>query len=126
MRWFRPDEYRCRCGRSTCEAPMELAGVMQSRLDALREVYGQPIVLTSGLRCSTWNTHVGGVKNSAHLSGEAVDIACGEGMTRRVLVQLAMAAADKDGTWWFPLVEVSKSHIHIETVPRPNPLLVLE
>lgn len=98
---------------------------MQRRLDWLRDDYGSAIVLTSGLRCSDWNHHWGGVAKSAHLSGEAVDIACGEGASRRRLVQLAMAAKEADGAYWFPLVEIGRAHVHLETPYRPAPVLIL-
>ena len=43
-------------------------------LQPLREAYGKPIVVTSGYRPTALNSAVGGVKNSQHLTGEAVDI----------------------------------------------------
>lgn len=46
-------------------------------LDPLREAYGKPIIVNSGYRCPELNKAVGGVKNSQHLTGEAVDITVG-------------------------------------------------
>ena len=43
-------------------------------LDPLREVYGKPIVVTSGYRCDELNKAVGGAKNSHHRFGMAADI----------------------------------------------------
>lgn len=43
-------------------------------LDPLRRVYGSPISITSGYRCSKLNEAVGGVKNSWHTKGNAADI----------------------------------------------------
>lgn len=45
-------------------------------LDYLRSCYGRPIVINSGYRCPALNSAVGGVKNSKHLQGLAVDIRC--------------------------------------------------
>lgn len=45
-------------------------------LDNLRRLYGRPIVITSGYRSPALNDAVGGVKNSRHLQGLAVDIRC--------------------------------------------------
>ena len=43
-------------------------------LDPMREAWGGPLVVTSGYRCPALNKAVGGVSNSAHLSGYAADI----------------------------------------------------
>lgn len=43
-------------------------------LDPLRDAYGQPIIVTSGFRCSKLNKAVGGTKTSQHMLGEAADI----------------------------------------------------
>lgn len=43
-------------------------------LDPMREAWGGPLVVTSGYRCKALNKAVGGVDNSAHLSGYAADI----------------------------------------------------
>lgn len=44
------------------------------QLEQLRELYGKPIVITSGYRCPELNKAVGGKANSQHLRGEAVDL----------------------------------------------------
>lgn len=51
-----------------------LRRLVASILDPLREEYGFPIVINSGYRCQKLNKIVGGVKNSAHIDGRAVDI----------------------------------------------------
>lgn len=43
-------------------------------LNPLRAEWGSAIVITSGYRCPVLNQAVGGVKTSAHLRGEAVDL----------------------------------------------------
>lgn len=44
------------------------------KLDRARELFGSPLVITSGYRDPNHNDSVGGVKDSAHTSGKAVDI----------------------------------------------------
>lgn len=44
------------------------------RLDEIRAAYGKPIIINSGFRCKALNNAVGGVKDSYHQSGLAVDI----------------------------------------------------
>ena len=43
------------------------------KCDALRELYGKPLIVASGYRTPERNKQVGGVKNSSHLLGYAVD-----------------------------------------------------
>lgn len=45
------------------------------KLDAIREEAGFPFIITSGYRTPAHNAKVGGVPNSSHVKGLAVDIA---------------------------------------------------
>lgn len=45
-----------------------------SKLNEIREGYGKPIYITSGYRCNELNKIVGGVENSKHKKGLAVDL----------------------------------------------------
>jgi hypothetical protein len=42
--------------------------------DKIREHFGQPLRVSSGYRCPALNKAVGGVRNSQHVTGEALDI----------------------------------------------------
>ena len=57
-------------------------------LDEVREDYGKPIVITSGYRTEAHNESVGGKKDSSHLKGLAVDVACTTSRDRFELVRL--------------------------------------
>lgn len=50
-------------------------------LDPLRELYGYPILVSSGFRSPELNELVGGAKTSQHLKGEAADIISGKPFT---------------------------------------------
>ena len=50
---------------------------VMSNVQELRILYNGPIVLTSGYRCPKGNRAVGGVYNSRHMQGSAVDIHTG-------------------------------------------------
>lgn len=43
-------------------------------LEPLRVAMGEPIKIGSGFRCEALNRAVGGVRNSQHLKGQAVDL----------------------------------------------------
>ena len=51
-----------------------LCALVHYVLQPLRDHVGQAISLSSGFRCKTLNTKVGGVSNSQHVKGEAADI----------------------------------------------------
>ena len=80
MKWFKKDEFLCRCGR--CEMPAEVEGnlmaLVENVLEPAREKLGMPIIVNSGYRCVRYNRDVGGVANSQHLRGEAADIRCAD------------------------------------------------
>ena len=66
---FRLREFECPCCRCVQVAP----GLLY-RLEALRELWGQPIHITSGYRCPEHNVWVKGVPKSLHMAGQAADV----------------------------------------------------
>lgn len=64
------DEFRCKhCKVARIDINLLL------KLEELRVVLGnKPIIVTSGYRCTTYNTRIGGIKNSEHTKGKASDI----------------------------------------------------
>lgn len=56
------------------KSQQNLEKLIENVLDPLREVYGKPIIVTSGYRCEKLNRILGGAKTSQHQTGEAVDI----------------------------------------------------
>ncbi len=46
------------------------------KMDAIREMLGKPVLVSSGYRNAEVNALVGGSKTSAHLQGLAVDFTC--------------------------------------------------
>lgn len=69
---FEPEEFKCNCGRCT-GYPTYMKQVELKHIQKIRTHYGKPMVITSGLRCAAENRRVGGVTNSGHLKGYAVD-----------------------------------------------------
>lgn len=67
-KWFDPDtEFRCRCGRPDCPAPVAPHRLLLRYLDIVRDQYGQPLVVTSANRCAVHNAAVGGEDASEHV-----------------------------------------------------------
>ena len=69
---FKPEEFKCKCGK--CNGyPSYMKQVELAHIQNIRNHYGKPIKITSALRCPHENRQVGGVPNSGHLKGYAVD-----------------------------------------------------
>ena len=76
MKWFSMNEFECHCGcRMPDSARANIVALVEQVLDPARERYGRPVCVNSGYRCARHNAAVGGVANSQHLKGEAMDIA---------------------------------------------------
>lgn len=69
---FTPEEFKCPCGRCT-GYPTQMRAKELRHIQTIRDHYGKPMVITSALRCEYWNRECGGVNNSGHLFGRAVD-----------------------------------------------------
>ena len=80
MKWFKLDEFKCRCcgSNGTLQAVSNTRALVENVLDPAREKLGAPIVVNSGYRCPKHNAAVGGVTNSQHMKGEAADIRCSD------------------------------------------------
>ena len=80
MKWFKLDEFKCRCCESngTLQAVSNTKALVENVLDPARERLGRPITVNSGYRCPKHNAAVGGVTNSQHMKGEAADIRCSD------------------------------------------------
>lgn len=67
-----------------------VATLVDSVLDPLREAWGKPIRVSSGYRCRELNRMVGGSKSSHHMRGMAADITSGNKVDNRRLFQLVV------------------------------------
>ncbi len=75
IKWFTEDEFKCKCGGQFCNGyPARMQEAVVRIADASREHFGKPAYVVSGLRCKQWNAHEGGVWNSQHQYGEAIDL----------------------------------------------------
>lgn len=75
IEFFDREEFKCKCGGQYCDGyPAEMQEKVVRIADAARKHFGRPAHVVSGLRCETWNTIQGGVWNSQHRYGEAIDL----------------------------------------------------
>ena len=73
IRYFTRAEFRCPCGR--CGGfPVEPDETLVRLADRVREHFGAPANVSSGVRCQAHNDELSGsAKNSYHLRGKAMD-----------------------------------------------------
>ena len=69
-RSFRAKEFACKDGTDPLFVDSELVQVLQ----AIRDHFGAPVVITSGYRTPAHNAKAGGTRFSQHLYGRAADI----------------------------------------------------
>lgn len=81
---FNLKEFQCKhCGQ------VKISSKLVNLLQILRDRLGKPVTITSGYRCPTHNSNVGGAKNSYHMQGMAVDIVVAPtGLSMNELVNL--------------------------------------
>ena len=105
IRYWTREEFRCKCGGKYCDGfPAEPDQTLVELVDDLRADAGRQGHPSSGLRCETWNRIQGGVADSRHRKGKALDFYI-EGLSGSQL--LARAQADPrtryayiiDGQW---------------------------
>lgn len=71
--YFEKREFACKCGRYCDGYPAEMDKTLIRVAQRLRQHFGAAVIVSSGLRCPQHNANVGGVSNSRHLSGKAMD-----------------------------------------------------
>lgn len=81
IKYFKRKEFKCKCGNIYCNGyPAEPQEKLVMVADRVREHFGAVATVSSGLRCKQHNANVGGVTNSRHLTGKAMDF-CIKGKT---------------------------------------------
>jgi len=88
--------------------------MLVSMLDQARGLAGVPFELTSGIRSPNRNREVGGVEDSAHTKGLAVDILAEDSRTRFLIVDALLSVG-------FNRVGVGPDFVHVdidESKPR--------
>ncbi len=81
------------------------------KLDALRELWGRALTVTSGARCREHNADVGGAPDSQHPEGNAADL---ETASRAESEELARAA-EKVGMGG---IGVAGNFLHVDDGPQ--------
>lgn len=105
--------------------PEEAAGLQPefvARLVEARKLAMTPFVITSGYRTPEHNAAVGGVPNSAHVRGLAVDLSAHDSVTRFKIVKALL-----DAGFTRVVLYASDGHIHVDDdASLPQGVLVVK
>ena len=104
---FTEKEFICKCGCGYAD----FDHYFLKKLDRARELAGISFILNSACRCRKHNKEVGGVENSSHIFGCAVDIKCDNSFARIKIVYGLITAG-------FKRIIVHQTFIHADTDPR--------
>ena len=85
----------------------KMDGLFLEMLDDARDIAGIPFRITSSFRTPEYNAKIGGSKNSAHLRGKAVDIACDNSGERWQIVSALLKVG-------FRRIGIGKTFIHVD------------
>ena len=114
IRYWTREEFRCRCGEyhavPYCNGfPAEPNQTLVELVDDIRHEAGAPGHRSSGLRCPIHNRNEGGVWNSPHLDGNALDFMI-EGMSGAQL----LAIAQKDPRTNYAYIIGNGPYVHVD------------
>lgn len=75
IEYFDREEFKCKCGGKHCGGfPAEPKEALVRLAEGARRHFRARATVVSGLRCQVHNANEGGVANSQHMYGEAVDL----------------------------------------------------
>jgi len=117
INYFKKDEFTCNCGCGLNNISQELV----FNLDEARDIAQIPFKINSASRCKKHNQskEVGGVKNSSHCKGLAVDISCSNDEFRFIMVSALLNVG-------FKRVLIYSTFIHVDIdTDKPHPILKL-
>lgn len=117
--YFTPSEIACKCGQHHtpyCDGyPHRMQKRTMQIADRARKYFGKPITVVSGLRCRQHNADSGGVENSRHLYGEALDVQVWGENQQSVL---AWFLSQPDVRYAYAIEGSSNVHFDIQTAGR--------
>lgn len=101
-------EVRCKCRQ--CDGGFITQPTLEL-FERIREAAGgKPLTITSGFRCEPYNKIVGGVKNSYHMQGKALDIVFPDHIKPWEFYKICMGKAQGAGLYsWGVHVDTGKT-----------------
>jgi len=100
-------EFKCQCKRKECHYTL-YSKRLTSAYHKVRKNMAVPLRINSGFRCQLHNTAIGGVNQSSHTTGHAIDISF-KGLThdqKKQLIELCRK--------YFDYVQIYSNFIHCQ------------
>jgi hypothetical protein len=110
IKYFKKAEFSCKCGKYCNGHPTEMNQKVVKAADKVREHFGVEAIVTSGLRCSQHNANVGGVSNSRHKQGKAIDFRVTGKTAAQVLVYVKTLPEIRY------CYAIDNTHVHMDVV----------
>lgn len=115
IEYFTRDELKCKCGGRYCNGfPSEPQEMTVRLADRARKHFGRPAHNVSFLRCRQHNANSGGVANSQHMYGEAMDIYI-EGVTANDLYSFMKKQPEVRYTY-----KINNTNVHFDIPKGPR------
>jgi uncharacterized protein YcbK (DUF882 family) len=105
---FSHTELQCKCGCGKASMNQQF----MEKLEELRVDYGRPMTISSGYRCPDHNRRVGGVPDSAHTSGCAVDITFRSGHELFMIIKALI-----NGGFVRVGIDFARKFVHVDADP---------
>ena len=118
-KWFKLSEFDSPDKEGSGEMMDE---AFMQKLDLARDIYGHPMIITSGFRTIDYNRMLinkgyKAKKNSSHLLGYAADIHCDSSRKRYLLIEALLDAG-------FTRIGIAESFIHVDSDPEKDNLVI--
>ena len=110
IKYFKRHEFKCKCGKYCNGFPVEMDMKLLRIADEVREHFGMPITVSSGVRCETHNARVGGVSGSRHKLGKAMDF-CVSGIPASIVLPYVQSLK---GIRYAYAIDTSFVHMDVE------------
>ena len=111
IKYWSREEFRCQCGGKYCNGfPAEPDEKLVRLAENVRGYFSRPGHRSSGLRCSQWNAIQGGVANSKHMFGKALDFRI-EGKTSAEVLNYINALSGVNYAY-----EIDSQHVHMDVL----------
>lgn len=111
IKYWSREEFRCQCGGKYCNGfPAEPDEKLVRLAENVRGYFGRPGHRSSGLRCSQWNAIQGGVSNSKHMFGKALDFRI-EGKTSAEVLNYIKALSGVNYAY-----AIDSQHVHMDVL----------
>ena len=110
---FSKKEFDCQCGCGTGT----IHAMLVQKLELVRQEYGKPMRINSGIRCLEHNRKIGSKDTSSHIKCLAADVGCTDMSERLTLIPILMKHCKRVG--------INKKFIHVDVdTDKPNGVFV--